>query len=370
MSSFPTEGDGQNRHPLLQQIEDATYRESVYQDLSSSPLLSETTPDGAVAVILDRRYYGESHLISRLLNLRGVPTIVLNIEDLASASVALDPRKGSLTVNHRRYLPTVVWRRHFDADSTRSPTLDPPVQDFLRSSWHRFAIEICAIGSSTIGGDDPSLTVQQSTATKSGMMVPDTVISSSPAAAVNLGGCDLIVKTLCDHFLEPSAGVRYGSFATKIERSSLTNLPSVSPPCTYQSIATGTEVRLYWLDGVCLGYRVEKPSPDAMWADPSQVAVSPYDVPGWVSNCVMSFMSKLGQLYGAIDAILSGENLYFLEVNLNGDWLWFEGQARKGSSLRRKLESVVKPRKAAPISLAAARMVEKLHSDGLRERGV
>jgi len=73
---------------------------------------------------------------------------------------------------------------------------------------------------------------------------------------------------------------------------------------------------------------VDKAEPASMWTDPDSVRVSMVSCPQAVADAVRALSVRWGLRYGAFDLLITeaGEPV-FLEVNPDGDWLWYERKA-------------------------------------------
>jgi hypothetical protein len=89
------------------------------------------------------------------------------------------------------------------------------------------------------------------------------------------------------------------------------------------------ELRVYYLNGGICAFEVRKPDPSSPWTDPGSVIVTRTDCPGAAAEAVRILCAAWNLRYGAFDLLLpsSGEPV-FLEVNRDGDWLWYERKAR------------------------------------------
>lgn len=266
----------------------------------------------------------------------------INADELAATDLVIDPGRRAVRHDGRWIAPTVVWRRHFSARAIEG-SADPAYDMFLRDSWRAVAGQLAALSPAAIGMQDPGVLDQMLVAQARQIAVPRTVVVTDPAAARDLLGdkCRLFVKAVDQHFVEASPGRLSGVFPIALDSLE----PQSGPPVIVQEyVEHDTELRVYYVDGQVHGFGVGKEAAADPWLAADRVTVTHLELPASVVLAATMLAEGLSLRYGAFDFLLRGDTLIFLEVNPAGDWRWAELKAQ-----------------AAPVTLAAARMLCDLH---------
>lgn len=277
----------------------------------------------------------------------GIPTVRISAGELGAATITLELGSGVLTVDGRRVRPTVCWVRHAGA-----PVLWAYAgSGFDLRSWSAFLAQIAAVAVVSLPGREPGHVEQLVGARRLGISVPRTTVTTGAGAAAGPGAN--VVKSVGLHFADRAEPCP----AEIVERG---DRPPVwaagrTPAIVQQYVPHARELRVYYLDGAVCSFEVRKRVPSAIWLDPGGVEV----VLARRSRAVGELVSRLAKTwelrFGAFDLLETpGGDLVFLEVNADGDWLWYEGRA------------------AAPgdVTFLAAAMVSELHARAVREVGV
>jgi hypothetical protein len=297
-------------------------------------------------VLLSRFCDAEFEAIGGLLGKVGVPTARINADELAATDIVIDPGRRAILHNGRWIAPTVVWKRHFSARAIEG-SARPAYDMFLRDSWRAVAGQLAALSPAAIGMRNPGLFEQMLVAQALQIAVPRTVVTTDPAAARGVLGdkCRLVVKALDQHFVEGSPGRLSGVFPVAVSSPELRSTPRPGPPVIVQEyVEHDAELRVYYVDGQVHGFEVGKEAAADPWLAAEQVTVRHTELPASVALATKMLAKGLSLRYGAFDFLLQDDKLVFLEVNHDGDWLWAELKAQ-----------------AAPVTLAAAQMLCKLH---------
>ncbi|WP_051760586.1 BTAD domain-containing putative transcriptional regulator [Herbidospora cretacea] len=290
-------------------------------------------------VLADRAGMGEFAGLQRGLRTLGVPSVRIDAGSVADLTRHED---GSLTIDGRRILPTVVWVRHFGLCGEKEAR-----SLFRAESWVALVDQVTALSSVRIpDGLDPGRLAQLDGAAKAGVRVPRTIVTTDPGNAA-LPCRKIVVKALSRHFVEAEPNLLEGVFPEIGER---TAFHARDVPMIVQEYVEHTaELRVYHVDGEIRAFRVDKPSPAAIWRDEDSVTVTPVAAPPEVAEAVHRLAGLWGLRYGAFDFLLTGDGPVFLEVNPDGDWRWFESKAGVDD-----------------VSMAALAMVRRLHRENTR----
>jgi hypothetical protein len=284
------------------------------------------------------------------------PSVRISDQQLPKVRVSLEIDARVLVVDGQRIRPTVVWIRHTSAPAVwanRSGHFaDRP---FLQESWSLFLSQVTAIAAASIPGREPGHVDQLSAAARLGVAVPRTTVTTSlTESPAHRDAAATVVKVLGLHF----AGQRdltQGYFAEVFDGSR--SLPSWAdsraPVIVQEYVEHVRELRVYFLNGGICAFDVRKPCPGSIWTAPDRVWVSPVDCPPAVAEVVRRLAVEWNLRYGAFDLLVTPAGRpVFLEVNADGDWLWFERKAGWSG-----------------VTLMAAAMIRDLHVEALRQAG-
>jgi hypothetical protein len=307
---------------------------------------ASTSPPLPCVVLLSRSCDAELEAVGGLLGKVGIPTVRINADELASTDLLIDPGRRAIRRNGRWIAPTVVWKRHFSARAIEG-SASLAYDMFLRDSWQAVANQLAALSSAAVGMRNPRLFEQMLVAQDRQIAVPRTMITTDPAAAVDLLGDKrrLFVKALDQHFIEASPGRLSGVFPVAVNSVELQSAPLPGPPVIVQEyVEHDTELRVYYVDGQVHGFKVGKEAAADPWLAADRVTVRHMELPAPVVLATKALAKGLSLRYGAFDFLLQGDLLVFLEVNPDGDWLWAERKAQ-----------------TALVTLAVAQMICELH---------
>ena len=297
-------------------------------------------------MLLSRSCDAELEAVDALLGKVGIPTVRINADELAATDLLIDPGRRAIRRNGRWIAPTVVWKRHFSARAIEG-SASLAYDMFLRDSWQAVASQLAALSPAAVGMRNPGLLEQMLVAQARQIAVPRTMITTDPAAAVDLLGDKrrLFVKALDQHFVEASPGRLSGVFPVAVNSLELRSAPRPGPPVIVQEyVEHDTELRVYYVDGQVHGFEVGKEAAADLWLAADRVTVRPMELPATVVSATKMLARGLSLSYGAFDFLLHGDMLVFLEVNPDGDWLWAEAKAQ-----------------TAPVTRAVAQMLCELH---------
>lgn len=297
-------------------------------------------------MLLSRSCDAELDAVGGLLGRVGVPTVRVNADELTDTELLIDPGRGALRHDGRWIAPTVVWNRHFSARAIEG-SARPAYDLFRQDSWRALADQLAALSPVAIGLRSPGLLEQRLTAQGCRVTVPDTVVTTDPAAAAEfLGGRRrLVVKALDQHFVEASPGRLSGVFPVVMSPGELRSAARPGPPVIVQEyVDHDAELRVYYTDGRVRGFEVGKEAAADPWLAPDLVTVRAASLSEAVVSATRMLAQGLSLRYGAFDFLLRDDGPVFLEVNPDGDWLWAETKA-----------------KTASVTLAVGQMLCELH---------
>jgi hypothetical protein len=297
-------------------------------------------------VLLSRSCDAELDAVGGLLGKVGVPTARINADELTATDLLIDPGRRAIRHDDRWIAPTVVWKRHFSARAIEG-SASPAYDMFRQDSWQAVADQLAALSSVAGGMRSPGLLEQRMVAQGCRIAVPQTVVTTDPAAAGEFLGEKhrLVVKALDNHFVEASPGRLSGAFPVVVNTLELQSAARPGPPVIVQEyVEHDAELRVYYVDGRVHGFEVGKEAAADPWLAPARVTVRHRELSETVISTTTMLAQGLSLRYGAFDFLLQGDTPVFLEVNPDGDWLWVEAKAQ-----------------TAPVTLAVAHMLCELY---------
>ncbi|GAA4933655.1 RimK family alpha-L-glutamate ligase [Streptomyces coeruleoprunus] len=308
-------------------------------------------------LVLTRRGDREATEVASLLRRIGVPVHRLDADGLEGVEATCEP-DGPLTLDGHRFVPSVMWLRHF---SLRAAPATRPAdgQMLYGDSWTALARQLAVVSRATIGATDPGAFRQHAQAGALGVRTPRSVVTTDPAAAAaRLPPGRYVVKVLDRHFVEPEPAGFAWFLPRVLERSQLRDALGVpwahggTPVVLQEYVDHDAEFRVYLVGGEVLAFEVAKEDPRDVWCRPDRVRVRRAEAPLAVAEAVRALGAAWNLAYGAFDFLLDRGEAVFLEVNAQGDWHWFERRA--GVDV---------------VTRAAVRTVRELHRSAVGDRG-
>jgi hypothetical protein len=306
----------------------------------------------SAVVLVDASDCRELDAVAALLTgALGVPTVRISAAELSTTTITMELGTGVLTVGDRRVRPTVAWVRH-----AATPVLWAYAGNgFDLRSWSSFLDQIAVVAAVALPGREPGHVDQLVDAERRGASVPRTTVTTDPAASLRRAASATTVKALGPHFAEDTQSRPARPYPAEI--LGRRDEPPAwaggrTPVIVQQYVPHARELRVYYLDGAVCSFDVRKKAPSSIWLDPSGVVVARTGTPGAVAQLVRRLATGWGLRYGAFDLLETpGGDMVFLEVNADGDWIWFEGRAGWPGG----------------VTFLAAAMVNDLHTRALRE---
>ncbi|MFI7544733.1 hypothetical protein [Actinoplanes sp. NPDC049599] len=262
-------------------------------------------------------------LLTRAL---GTPAVLLNHRDLARVPLSLDLATGVLHVHGRRVRPVVVWARHTSAAALAVQVPGLRVLDAV--SWSGLFTHLAATADAALPGSAPAGPGQLTDAERLGVRVPRTVLSTAPERdAGRVTAVRAVVKTQDFRLYEPDRR-RWPGARPRLAGDAAG--PDQGRPMVLQEyVAHVRELRVYYLNGGICAFEIDKPGPASPWTEPDRVTVTRVDCPAEARTAVGVLCAAWSLRFGAFDLLVSHtREVVFLEVNPDGDWLWFEHRAR------------------------------------------
>lgn len=260
------------------------------------------------------------------------PVVLIRQADLASIPISLDLGTGILDVDGHRVRPAVVWARHWSAATIAAHARTPGrVSSLDAASWSEFIRQLSDSTAVALPGTAPVPPGQLTDAARLGVTTPRTVLTTDVAAGVqHMRTPRVVIKTANFRLYEPEPR-SWPAYSPKIvDRDGVPSGQAVCgrPVIVQEHVDHVGELRVYYLNGGICAFGVRKPEPSSLWADPVSVTVTRVDCPRDAAEVVRTLCAAWKLYYGAFDLLTSptGETV-FLEVNQDGDWLWYERKA-------------------------------------------
>jgi len=287
----------------------------------------------AAVVLVDCSRCREMEVLRTLLvEALDVPVVRVGGDDLLSLGASLDLETGIVALGRRRIRPTAVWVRN---TSSQSVSVDDPGgsrrRRFFVDSWSLFLNQLIAVATVAIPGREPGRIEQVIDAFRLGVRVPRTEVTTDVREAVSGWDCaKVVVKPLGPHFPTPRPIPADAHFAEVVDRRG--TLPSWvepgSPVVVQEYVEHVRELRVYYVDGAVGAIEVSKPTPASLWTEPDRTRACRVECPPNVRHAVQALAEAWDLRYGAFDLLVTSDGRpVFLEVNTDGDWLWFERKA-------------------------------------------
>lgn len=286
-------------------------------------------------LILTRISDNEVDRLSLELAAERIPVVRIDADDCWQRSLILSLRdSGYLVVDGTPRLPIITWRRHFttDAINVAAPSV---VQKFLQRQWEACAdlLSNCPSSSYAINGTGSVVPLDRLTQLRYAgrvMPVPASCMSTSAQEAANHLGLSpesLLAKVIGDHFVEYQPSTSASAMPRRVTGSSTSSTEPV--PMLFQEFVESThELRVYVFDSVALSYTIRKSSAADLWQAADKVDVRPAALTADQRGLVRRLQAEMGVDVGAFDFLVRPDGgLVFLEVNMDGDWAWFEDKA-------------------------------------------
>lgn len=294
-----------------------------------------STHDEQAAVVLVNCATGSELEVVRdaLTRSLSTPTLLIRHTDLAAIPIWFDLSTGLLNVGGCKVRPAVVWARHSSACAMVAQAQPDGSMGLLdAASWCLFLQQVAASTAAALPGNTPAAQGQLVDARRLGVRTPRTVFTTDVVAAVRLIGTRrVVVKTPDFRLFESDPRNWPPCLPTIIDKDTVTGgwAFGARPVVVQEYVAHARELRIYYLNGGICAFEVRKPEPSSPWTDPGSVAVRRADCPQAAAEAVRALCATWNLRYGAFDLLVSrtGEPV-FLEVNPDGDWLWYERKAR------------------------------------------
>lgn len=270
-------------------------------------------------------------------------------------SISIDGKNGLQSVSSRSLANqlSAIWYRR--PEYPRAEESNPADRVFVERQWKVFQknafhlgdqfIEALWVNLPSAAAKCESKLIQLHIAHEAGLLVPDTAVTNDAATVRQLiKRCNRVIyKTFYSHaWQDPSTGRTSAMDVALLDESS--ELPeaeiAVCPGIFQHYIDKSFDVRVTVIGLHMFAARLWGSNKQAYvdWrphiAD-DDIVVEPFDLPAAVEKKLRMMMGRLNIVFGCIDLVADRDaNLFFLEVNQQGQFLFIEGRQPKLPLLR------------------------------------
>lgn len=229
-----------------------------------------------------------------------------------------------------------VWLRKY-----WTPRISPDIEPQYREGCFRESKEVLDLFLHALAGVpfiDPleafhrtsNKFYQLEAAKATGIRIPNTLITNDPEQLKEFcatSGTEVVAKMLTQ-LTASMQGTDFFMYTSKVTADDLEDADLLSDcPMTFQEYITKAyELRIIYIDGNFFTGKIDSSASKYGQVDwrksrPGEVAWEQYELPKDMEKQLVSFMNRIGLIYGAIDMIRSSDGEYvFLEVNPIGEW--------------------------------------------------
>lgn len=238
--------------------------------------------------------------------------------------------RGRIIVGHEILKPSIFWNRHFFIKRPASME-NQTLTEYYFSQMDSMKSICEEVSEYSVNGKlaAESLPMQLSIAKASGFDIPETVITDSPRKALSMLGVDagkIVVKALGSHWVRESQDSFIGDFPKTVDTDVMKIAQVEAVPSLFQKfVPHDSEIRVYVVGDKIIPYSLNgKKTAAQIWEKPDSVDIHPCSLPDGILENIKELQRNMKFDYGAIDLLKSDTHYSFLEVNLSGDWSYFE----------------------------------------------
>ena len=254
-------------------------------------------------------------------------------------------QKGQLVIGNENLTPKLLWIRHSFPQRTVENNYRP-LFNYTFNQIKTIEFSMPYLASKIINGNvkDASLLAQLETAQTAGFDIPNGLITNDPSYAakkITSISSKIVVKSLGTHWVQDSADRFIGIFPQIFSINELQHAPKEPVPVFYQEyIPHDIEIRAYVIGNTLISFALSgKKYASQLWISPSSIDIQFIELPQKIKDRIFRFQQLMHFDYGAIDLLRKTDGSYvFLEINLDGDWDYFEKQSNENTLIRKAMD--------------------------------
>jgi len=296
-------------------------------------------------LILSSIYDFSTDLVVLDLKKRGVPFVRLNKEQLGEYQIALDPVKPSLIINseNKTYhlndgLKSIWFRQPVFLRNTPAHPLSVE-QQLIRSQWNAF-LRSLSVFSESNWMNFPQNTYlaeckpyQLKIAKQCGFSIPETIVGNDSKCINNIFQKKMIIKSLDTVLLKENDDLLF-TYSTCVEPDELSQESTQLVPFIAQKyIEDKVDCRVTIIGEVIFSVKIMsngQPVPgDWRTLSKENLEYEDYKLPEKIVSSCKRIMKNMKLNFGAIDLLITDDEIYFLEINPTGEWGWLCNNGRK-----------------------------------------
>lgn len=239
-------------------------------------------------------------------------------------------KQGRIILGHEVLKPSVFWNRHFFVKRPVS-TESQMLMEYYYSQMDSLKSICEEMSEYSVNGRlaAESLPGQLAIARASGFDIPETVITDNPRKALSMLGVEagkVVVKALGSHWVRESEDRFIGDFPKMVDADVLKIARVGAVPSLFQKfVPHESEIRVYVIGDKIISYSLSgKETAAQIWEKPDSVDIRPCFLPDDILGKIKELQQNMKFDYGAIDLLKNKTTYSFLEINLSGDWSYFE----------------------------------------------
>jgi glutathione synthase/RimK-type ligase-like ATP-grasp enzyme len=300
-------------------------------------------------LILSNKYDICVDYVVRLLLENNIDFLRVNTEDLVDKRVSITLPKFSYRIEkkgiHHNLVHEVqsVWFRRPGKPFEFTPQESRPsesVAAFVENQWHAFIEGLKCIGNVFwINDPDKNHTsenkiYQLKLAQKIGLQIPKTCITNDKEEVMHfMRKCEgkIVAKALYSPLIE-EPNKDFFIFTNVID--SIKDIKeqefNLAPTIFQEFLTEKTDYRLTIIGDNCFSVKVIRESNRGISEDwriiKEGVKFEPCSLPVSITDKCVKMVKKLGLVFAAIDLVRTFNEIYFLEINPNGEWAWLQSE--------------------------------------------
>lgn len=275
----------------------------------------------------------DDHEVSELsLNLakKDIRLFRINSDDFKPSTIEYVTPSNEIVIGNEYLYPKLYWKRSFWLKSH----INSEVITYMETQMEAFSNLLFEISDVAVNRQvsKTNCLSQLNIAKASGLNIPRTIITKKIQISINnmipeSWGTELVIKPIGSHWTQYPKGRLKGTFPVVMSRRQLKKNEDEPVPIMIQEfIPHMHEIRVYMIDKQIIAYRVGgRNAAEELWTTTEKIYVEPFTLPIRIVKSLQLFKTRMKFDIGAVDLLIDNNfNYVFLEVNLSGDWHYYE----------------------------------------------